>query len=438
MTKQHIMALVCSLGAAVVGACSDATAPTRTVSLALCGNVDWAAYKNSDGDWTRFASGPGSYDVRLTERVAIATAGGTQFATVFVDFLTAEQAEKRYTCASATPGTRVVDGAFADLSGSEIGYVTFGPGIESGSATKPDFTMGGLPAGPLDLVATRMIFGNGEFSVPDVIVRRALNPPDGGTLDVLDLASAEAFTPQVNTLTLTGLPAASLSVGAQSDFLTASGTDNPLGGAESRGGMIPIYSVPDDRLEATDLHSVNVGTGGGVGLNLLAYYHTPGDRTLAIGPLVNEPTFTPEGTSPALRVRADVASQQEYDRSITVALFQVNNSTFQYRTTSMHATSEYFGGRPPTWTLTTPDFTAVEGFNSAWALEPIDYNWFVGVSRFPFGFSQHGANDGDVFRSASLFHSSLSSAGVMSGLQRQELERVRQHWGDATLSFPRR
>ncbi|MDQ3697158.1 MAG: hypothetical protein M3373_03905 [Gemmatimonadota bacterium] len=392
-----------SLTLIAIAACGDdPTGPTREITLSFCSNLSWVAYQNEGGAWTRLANSAGTYTLRATERLAIVTvhAPGPNLATLELHFLTADQAVTTFRCGVTPPtATKILHGSVRGLGSNDQAYVMVGPSIAVVHAAIPTFTITGVRNGPVDVVATHMLpFSSQSVRVQRVIVRRAENRANNSTMPALNFDSTEAFEPQYNTLTLTGVPAGS-TIGAQTDFLTPSETLNPLGWNGVQGSSVPIYSVPASRLVQGDLQQLNAGTSH---RHMLLYYTVPVDRTVALGPEPSAPSFTTLESSPTLRLRVDVGAQPEYASQILFYLFQSSSLT-DGRTIGLWATKEYFGDTPTTWSLTIPDLSGVEGFQSSWGLQPGSYTWNLLVHGRPFGFSPRSARDGDVFYSAFLF-----------------------------------
>ena len=73
------------------------------------------------------------------------------------------------------------------------------------SATGGEFLLQVLPPGPQDIIATRVVRTNGIDSIPQMILRRGVDLPDGATLPVLDFSAPEAFAPAVANVSLSGI-----------------------------------------------------------------------------------------------------------------------------------------------------------------------------------------------------------------------------------------
>jgi hypothetical protein len=387
--------IVAALALSVAAACNETpSAPLREITLSFCSFTTWIAYQNEGGEW-RGLPGGGSFTIRATERLTIAMVEEDLAPFLQLHFLTAEQAAATYTCPSAG-STKTVHGTVRGLGAGDEAYVTMGLGIATASSAFPSFTLG-APEGAADLVATQQYYANPAVLVRRVIVRRAENHLNGATIQDLDFASSEAFAPQENVLTLTGV-AAGTAIDAQTNILTNGGTENVLGYAPGVGPSATLYSMPASRVQVGDLH---IARAGDAGRSISLYYNTPSDRTLSLGPPASQPNFTTVDNAGPLRLRVDIASQPEYGSGLRMFLYQRPPQASQFHTVYVVASKEYFGGTPATWSFTIPDLRGVAGFETAWGLEPGSYLWDLRVLGSPYGFTSRSAHDGDVFRSAS-------------------------------------
>jgi hypothetical protein len=406
------------LGCLGVCGCHEATAPaTRTVTISLCGPLAWAAFRNDGGEWQHFASASGTYDLAVTERLTIASVflEGDR-TSLGIEFLTADQLKARYSCAAPLPGSRTIHGTFAGLTGDDAGFISLGPRSAQGAVLDLGFTITGLPEGPLDLVATRYQFRTGAVDVPDVIIRRALDPPSGSAVPVLNFDSTEAFAPEVHTATFAGLPADRTFLGVQTNFHTASGTLNALGFVNVASTTAPIHFVPETEMAAGDLHEIVCELRYGPILNVVSYARLGGDRTISFGPLPLEPTFNvSDDASPPRIASVFLSSQPEYGEAVGIGVFHVDSVLANARLLFLFTTREYVGSTPSAWTFDVPDLTAVEGFDPSWLLDATSFNWYVNESGRPVGFHRTDAHDGDTFYSGFLRDPNASAAPVIPG-----------------------
>lgn len=401
MTHPAVAISATVLASLLLQSCSDgSTAPlTREITIRECSpNVVWAAYQN-DGSkvWRRIDNPQAGVTLRVTPRLAIATYHpDDDDRGVYIDFLTAEQAEATYNCNGIGPApTKTVHGSVLGLASGETAYITItGHDIEAPETNGPFTTK--IIDGPVDLVATREPLSYTDRRISAIIIRRALNPAEGATLPALDFTSAEAFAPESTTATFSGIPSGWNAV-ANVEFSAAGNIGNPLSGTAITGSTATIYAVPSSKLESGDhyvLYAYAQAAGGT--LSVMKFYSLASPDTVTFGPQLLEPVFTTVATTPNFRFRIDMPLQREYPAAITVSLSQRGTPS---RNILMTASREYFGGSPQTWSVTVPDFSAADGFSSSWGLASDAFGWGATATSAPYGFSMYSdGRDGDVYR----------------------------------------
>jgi hypothetical protein len=195
-----------------------------------------------------------------------------------------------------------------------------------------------------------------------LIIRRGLDVPSGGTIPVLDFSAAEAFAPVATNLTITGLePGEDFRV--TNTLMTSTSTLAMIFGRAPVDGSA-LYSVPAAQLAPGDLHELWVGSALPDRFRTaIAYFHSPTDRTHAMGPQIATPTVTSVTTSPYVRLRARLPAQPEYGGA---AQFIYGGLLQGGRNTGVSVTAAYLGGTPAMWDLVIPDLSGAEGFQSSW------------------------------------------------------------------------
>jgi len=277
-------------------------------------------------------------------------------------------------------GSRTVNGSVANVGATEYATVTLGQSggyAIPGFGTFPLYQLSNVGIGPQDLFAGRFALSGTTVGLNKVILRRALSPADNSTLAPLDF-DAEGFVPVSANVTVTGL-------GADSGFVASQFAARPGSGLIQAGGVLsefsyraasgaqPYAAIPLAQLDANDIQYLDVSTGGATaGRGTFQYFRNPLNQTIALGPYLNTPTVTKLVTAPNARPRVQLASQPEYNRSISIVFTQSTLSG----AVLVGATPGYYGGVPATWDLTMPDLSAAAGWNSAWGLQdgtPIDW-----------------------------------------------------------------
>ena len=85
-------------------------------------------------------------------------------------------------------------------------------------------------------------------------------------------------------------------------------------------------------------------------------------QTISLGPQLGAAAkVTTLGTSPYLRLRAQIPTQSTYNAGAAADYFQNSNSV------SLVVSAAYAGAASTTWTLDIPDLSGA-GYNTAWAL----------------------------------------------------------------------
>jgi hypothetical protein len=90
-------------------------------------------------------------------------------------------------------------------------------------------------------------------------------------------------------------------------------------------------------------------------------YHSLPDQTITFGPPLSTPTVSTLGTSPTLRLRAQLPSQSAYNAAAVAEYDQGDNSVH------VSATAGYFGGTPSTWVVDVPNLAAA-AYDPLWGL----------------------------------------------------------------------
>jgi hypothetical protein len=381
--KTCVLALAASL-AACQGTNEPQIGPTTSVTINTCsaGALGWFAYQNTGGAWTKITpTVTGQLIFEATEKVSLAVAIDF-FGSSLTQVINATSAELNQNadagCDLIAIGGATMSGTVVGLTGDQAARISAAASETGADALDPSWTLEDLPTTKVDVVATRYPT---LFTSPSdrVLVRRGVTPT-GASIAALDFNSSEAAAPQSATVTFTG-SGANGSIEAASMLLTETGTLHTLGSLFSASGSTSFnyLSLPASLRIATDMHQL-------LGLSLTAqgfkqvsrFYKTPSDVTLGFGPMVSMPAFTSLGTSPYLRVRADVASQAEYPGLVQVDYSQpVNDETVKLF--SIVTTAGFYGSTPTTWDLSIPDLSSA-GYNSAWGLQSGTYYWSVTAS----------------------------------------------------------
>jgi hypothetical protein len=392
MRSQQVLLARCAVVELIVtlsilSACSDSVTspppvvdrgdPPLAVSVAFCAGLEptWIAFQDGDGSWTQSlpATTAGKVHFRHTfmaNRGAVAQARdfGTGLTTLSVQYgAPAELATVSDTnpVHCGPPISKTLLGTVAGVDTTEVALVS--AGFSSSQFVFPDegntFSLRGLIEGPQDILATRTARVNGVPTLTKVILRHNPELPDSATLPILDFSSAEAFAPAAARLNLTGLgPEGAISL----TKLRTAISDHVLAFSTTTAAAVRSYNaIPEAKLQAGDLQLLIATAAPTTGSSIrssLVYFRSPLDQTLAIGPESLAPALSTIATAPALRLRAQLAPQPDYDR-ITSINYQQGQTIV-----SLGMTAAYVALNGGGYDLLIPDFTGVSGFESRWAL----------------------------------------------------------------------
>ena len=394
--------------------------PTTAISFDYCPNDTpvWFAVQNEGSSWVRVTpTSTQTFNFNATEKVGIAyvfQSGGESSLIIIYSTAADLAATSGGTCVEDS-GTKSYTGSFAGVTSPQVATLWMGPGGVRQGSTSTAFTIGGLPDGPIDLVATRGAVTQLSETPDRFIIRRAVNQPAASALPVLDFSSAESFAPATATLTITGLLAGDVPDVATL-LLTPNVTSATLAVPQPSGNTATLYGLPADKLVQGDMIETDVIAITQTELRgVISYYRNTTDRTAAIGPLLATANVAPVTNTPYTRVRAQMPSQSDYS---SAALFEMEQGT---RYVALFVTSGYLGSTPATWDITEPDLSRVAGFQTSWGLGTGSVRLlsraYGGRSALALGAP---ASDGEVLKLAvrvSSFTANLLEPPIMSRIQ---------------------
>ena len=276
-----------------------------------------------------------------------------------------------------SPNNRSASGTVAGITPTDVAQVVFGPRTpnQTPTSTSPAFSITALPDGALDLLASRLIVSGNALVVDKLILNRALNPANGGSLGTLDFNGNGAIAPESKTLTVQSAAADEQLIGSAM-LRTAGGSTLSLGStvlpvgttttsyrhaplAALLAGDYHIVQVSGMRTEGTTSITRSVSQTIGAGANLsMALGQVPGEPHVVISSSANgrarHTTFIPV--------------QSDYGRYYTAGWFQQAGAL--RREFIMHvsqaASTETTGTFGVNITVAAPDFTNAPGFDPLW------------------------------------------------------------------------
>lgn len=343
------------------------------ISFAACdpGAVPiWFAAQNGSGAWTRITPTNNTYSFTAgaTNGVAWVTPADSGFTTnVFYltrAELTAIALGSQCTSTVATAGSKHLTGSFSGADPRGTVTVALGGAITEAVVTHgPNFTIDNVPAGRRDLVAVVAFPNtNGTLAFSRMVFRRGVNYSTSiPTLDFV--AGVDAFAPTFKPIQVTnGLPD---QVAATASFLSANGSSGEyLTAPAGPAGNVGYVGIPDAMLQPGDLHVVSVFAGAASGTAFriaILLRHLAVNDAVTLGPALSQPTVSTLGSTPNLRLRTQLAFQNEYGTAASAEFDQGANSV------SVTTTAAYAGGTPAAWTLDIPDLASA-GYNATWGL----------------------------------------------------------------------
>lgn len=330
----------------------------------------WVAAQNGGGAWQQVVGTNNSYSFNITSTGGIAYVTQSAPNSYEINFYFGSLAEMQGqgTTVCPTAATKTVNGSVANVGAGAQAQVSLGSAFAQVMAPATTFTLTGVNAGTVDLVATRQAidFANpmAGYVTNKLIIRRNLNPADGSTLPVLDFGAAEAFDPVSRTLTFNGGTAGE-QLFLSASYVTANQGVAVLGTTLASGATAKYYGVPAAQQSANDLHVVvsaasNMATGAATATRLVTnVFKDAVDKTVTFGPALTSPTFTTLASAPYLRSRIQLARQVDYNQYWTIGYGQSGRSV------SIVYSVAYLGGNAVDFSF--PDFTGVSGWQNVWA-----------------------------------------------------------------------
>jgi len=287
-------------------------------------------------------------------------------------------------CGNPTLPSRTATASTVGLVGNGIAFVNFGGAGRLFTSSTPGGTLENVLAGTHDLVSHFGATGN-SFSASDrIIIRRDLNPPDGGSLGAaLDFSSLEAFAPVTATITVSSLLPGEVVGSVGTTYVTgASCVTAPLWSSflNSATPTFAVHGVPPANQRPTDFHGIIVsGFQSATAVRqVIEYRNALTDRTIAL------PGDLPV---PAITTIADEYQRLRFQFTAPPDLASTALATYQSagRLVSLSATSGWLGGNAVTLEL--PGFGNTADWVHSWAPQsPTTTQWSVtatGISGTP-------------------------------------------------------
>jgi hypothetical protein len=343
----------------------------------------WLAVQSGTGPWTRVTATNNAFTFTpgATGAVAYVTQDGP---TNLTQVLYASAAEftslaiAGFCTYSAPTGTKRLNGTFVNTGTLSLGnrpkLIIGGATFAKTSDFTQAFTFTNAPKGTRDLIGTRQP-PSSSINSNRMIVRRSTNYPDNAAVPLLDFGGAESFLPASATVTISNFPD---TTSIEVSLVTANGSSAPyfsgIGNPGQAGGSRALFQgLPDTLLLPGDFHAISMAGGSGTSFRFVQLVaHSVSAKTTAFGPqlgTVTKPTTI--GTTPYLRLRAQVPTQSTYTSAAALDLDQNNTAV------SVVMTAAYLSSTPTTWTLDVPDLSSA-GYDATWGLKSgVGVSWSV-------------------------------------------------------------
>ncbi len=335
----------------------------------------WVAYQDGNNAWKPVTGNNSVYQFSLTQPkgafVYVSQISAVTTETYVFYFAVAESSTGTiFSCPTTGAGTSAMSGAVTGLTAGQTANISFGNSTANVDSPTTTYSLAQLANGTFDLLAWRLNNVLGPSANDRLIVRRDQVVQNGGTIPTLDFGGGEALAPSSGTITVTGAGTGLTSAGMV--YQTANCTSSAalwqvLTPASTFTGM----GIPAASQRAGDLHDIRIGGASGVHiLGVDEFFHTMGNRTIALPGVITTPVVTVLAGN-YKRLQATYTLSADYTRST----FQYSDATFAH-SVGISATPGYLAGSATT--LTMPAFSGLTGFlDSYLPANAGPVTWFV-------------------------------------------------------------
>ncbi|HVT37850.1 MAG TPA: hypothetical protein VHE78_02285 [Gemmatimonadaceae bacterium] len=348
-------------------------------------NPVWFAFQDGDGPWRQVIPTGAVYRFNITSAkggYAIATVSGAN-TNVTVRMVAAADLAGRSGVFCPPQVFKTVNVPVSGLTGTEIAFISLGGGtVFAQSSTLNPVPITGVQAGLQDLVSYKVPSGVGGPTAADrSIIIRDLNIPDNGSTATLDWVSGPLITPTAATITVAGLLAGDLMSGSMSYF-TGTGPACTLaalyGIPPSTASARVLFGIPALSQRPTDFHFLSLTERNGSNTRSIGQsFHTFANQTITMGANVPTPTITALAQAGYKRLQAVGTIPVDYPTEASLTYTQQGTG----KSAGISGTMGWIGGANAT--LAFPDFSAVGGWQDAWAPAPAStVDWLFMATDF--------------------------------------------------------
>lgn len=350
------------------------TVLVRTTRGGTPANADFVAFQDGNGAWQVVSGAGGLYTLNITDSdgrygVAIACVNGPDVEVYILHATRAELSEITHECDEPPSQSFVtVSGTVGGLGTDNWAQVFLGQGTGFTYPGMGTYSLQTAP-GTYDLIAVKYV-GFEIGSVDKVLIRRNVNATTDTTQNI-DFDSAEAFAPEMHTVTVLGTAGETVgSVTFRSNGKTVAALGTPY-------NTLRFAGVPTSRQVGNDFHVLSVTDFGPqrVLRTVLRHFKAPTDITVALPDAFTSPEVTTAATTPYARFTASWSAYpgaQAYVLSYrshhheTVPMGRAQKSSRQHggSVSWVIGLSANWLGANSSYTL--PDFSGLSGWNNAW------------------------------------------------------------------------
>ena len=346
-----------------------------TLNFANCPVAErpvWLAAQDGSGPWTRVTGPSDAYQFTMVQ-----SKGGVAFATVSdssivtVEYFTEGDLHQgtldyvvRLDRCQVLSG-KSLSGSVTGLAAGEVASVSLGSARTSVSGNGA-VQLSNAENGNMDLVGFKSL-ANTPGTGSRMLLRRGINPANGGSIGTVDFGGAESFAPASATMTISNLGAGENYKHAM-HYYTAGGATNCEVGrlyteVPASGSTFTAFGAPAAQQAASDWHAVSLFTYAGTNSfrTLHQYFQVLGPQTFTLGSTLPVPTVTSLAGA-YKRLQAALTMPAEYQSRASLR-YQDLAGTRPLAIVS--ATMAWFGSTSVSLSL--PDFSAVSGWSNAWA-----------------------------------------------------------------------
>ncbi len=342
----------------------------------------WLGFQDGNR-WTRVTMGAGNtftFDVPSPGSVTWVTQHGAD--DFRINVIEGTDAEIALIAAAQcpSPSNRTASGSVAGIGVADQVQVVLGPRSPTTAPTfgTPNFSFTALPDGALDLLAARSTLTTGLLAANRVLLQRAINPANGGSVGSLDFNGSSVIVPESKTLTLLGTTGGE-QLSMTSSLRTANGATIMLSTAfPSSGNSGTIHHLPDASLQANDFHllqgAASTSTGGHTITRTVSQtVSSTTSRSLPFGAVPGEPTVSIfASNTERVRFNSFIPLQDDYKRLYIASWLQQSGNTRRDVTMTVTEAAALIttGSLGITARIRVPDFSAAPGWNTLWESRP--------------------------------------------------------------------